>query len=131
MAGSAWLPWIPAVENVLITGRTNVSRCVERLSCWLPRRSSADDRAATVAEAARVVVEFLSDAGTNSHGRKTVAARCERRLAIWRDVTRRSQTAATEESRIRCLNFEDARVGPMRLSSVHEKLELSHRTSSH
>jgi hypothetical protein len=61
----------------------------------------------------------------------TVAALYERRSPFSGDVTRRSQTAATEESKIRCLNFDDARLALLDLAVVHENLELSHRSSSY
>jgi hypothetical protein len=50
---------------------------------------------------------------------------------ISHDVTRRSQTAATEERRIRCLNFADARLALLDLAIADENLELPYCSSFH
>jgi beta-lactamase class A len=68
--------------------------------------SSADDRAATVAEAARVIVEFLSKSGNGFSA-----------VTLW--------------DGIRCLNFADARLAALDLAIAHENFELPHRSSSY
>ena len=75
--------------------------------------SSADDRAATLAEAARAVVEFLSP---------VIVA-----VALW--ATPRFPQGSGY--RIPCLNFADARIAVLDLTVAHENLELSNHSSSY